>query len=54
MNRGSDLNLTNGNTDLYLIYMLIVDKYFDGRAITISYAFKKDVKGERHGSAAER
>jgi len=24
------------------------------RAVSISYAFKKDVKGERHGSAAER
>lgn len=24
------------------------------RAITVSYAFKKDSKGERHGSAAER
>ena len=24
------------------------------RAIAISYAFKKDSKGERHGSAAER
>lgn len=24
------------------------------RAISVSYAFKKDAKGERHGSAAER
>ena len=24
------------------------------RAISVSYAFKKDTKGERHGSAAER
>jgi splicing factor 3B subunit 4 len=24
------------------------------RAITVSYALKKDGKGERHGSAAER
>jgi len=29
-------------------------QYLCNRAITISYAFKKDVKGERHGSAAER
>ncbi|VDM32994.1 unnamed protein product [Hydatigera taeniaeformis] len=29
-------------------------QYLCNRAITISYAFKKDSKGERHGSAAER
>jgi len=29
-------------------------QYLCNRAITISYAFKKDAKGERHGSAAER
>ena len=27
---------------------------FVSRAITVSYAFKKDTKGERHGTAAER
>ncbi len=27
-------------------------QYLCNRAITISYAFKKDSKGERHGSAA--
>jgi len=27
-------------------------QYLCNRAITISYAFKKDAKGERHGSAA--
>ncbi|KAH9508710.1 Splicing factor 3B subunit 4 [Bulinus truncatus] len=30
------------------------DQYLCNRAITISYAFKKDAKGERCGSAAER
>lgn len=29
-------------------------QYLCNRTITISYAFKKDAKGERHGSAAER
>jgi len=29
-------------------------QYLCNRAISISYAFKKDSKGERHGSAAER
>lgn len=29
-------------------------QYLCNRAITISYAFKKDAKGERHGSASER
>ncbi|WAR15782.1 SF3B4-like protein [Mya arenaria] len=29
-------------------------QYLCNRAITISYAFRKDSKGERHGSAAER
>lgn len=29
-------------------------QYLCNRQITISYAFKKDAKGERHGSAAER
>ncbi|CAK9296634.1 unnamed protein product [Gordionus sp. m RMFG-2023] len=29
-------------------------QYLCNRAITISYAFKKDSKGERHGTAAER
>ncbi|KAF8560696.1 hypothetical protein P879_08276 [Paragonimus westermani] len=29
-------------------------QYLCNRAITLSYAFKKDSKGERHGSAAER
>merc|ERR1719431_1930783 len=29
-------------------------QYLCNRAIVISYAFKKDSKGERHGSAAER
>merc|ERR1719482_2111454 len=29
-------------------------QYLCNRAITVSYAIKKDAKGERHGSAAER
>ncbi|GAB1602278.1 polyadenylate-binding protein 1-like [Argonauta hians] len=29
-------------------------QYLCNRPITISYAFKKDIKGEKHGSAAER
>ena len=29
-------------------------QYLCNRAISISYAFKKDSKGERHGSAAGR
>lgn len=29
-------------------------QYLCNRAITVSYAFKKDSKGDRHGSAAER
>lgn len=29
-------------------------QYLCNRAISVSYAFKKDSKGERHGSAAER
>jgi len=29
-------------------------QYLSNRAISVSYAFKKDAKGERHGSAAER
>ena len=38
-------------TDLCL---LLAGQYLCNRAISISYAFKKDSKGERHGSAAER
>merc|ERR1712197_193751 len=38
-------------TDLCI---LIAGQYLCNRAISISYAFKKDSKGERHGSAAER
>ncbi|OWR44824.1 spliceosomal protein on the X [Danaus plexippus plexippus] len=30
------------------------NQYLCNRPISVSYAFKKDVKGERHGSAAER
>ncbi|CAB5201624.1 unnamed protein product [Rhizophagus irregularis] len=29
-------------------------QYLMNKPITVSYAFKKDGKGERHGSAAER
>ena len=29
-------------------------QYLCNRAITCSYAYKKDAKGERHGTAAER
>lgn len=29
-------------------------QYLCNRSISVSYAFKKDSKGERHGSAAER
>lgn len=29
-------------------------QYLCNRPISVSYAFKKDAKGERHGSAAER
>ena len=29
-------------------------QHLSNRAISVSYAFKKDSKGERHGSAAER
>jgi len=29
-------------------------QYLCNRPITVSYAFKKEAKGERHGSAAER
>ena len=29
-------------------------QFFGGKAITIQYAFKKDGKGERHGTQAER
>ncbi|KAF8065905.1 SF3B4 [Scenedesmus sp. PABB004] len=29
-------------------------QYLCGRAITVSYAYKKDTKGERHGTPAER
>ena len=29
-------------------------QYLDGRAIDVSYAYKKDTKGEKHGSMAER
>lgn len=29
-------------------------QYLCNRAITVSYAFKKEAKGERHGTAAER
>ena len=29
-------------------------QYLCNRPISVSYAFKKDSKGERHGSAAER
>ena len=32
----------------------LAGQYLCNRAISISYAFKKDSKGERHGSAAER
>ena len=34
--------------------MFLAGQYLCNRAISISYAFKKDSKGERHGSAAER
>ena len=30
------------------------NQFFCNKTITVSYAFKKDTKGERHGSAAER
>ena len=42
--------------DLYLNLYLPPPpgQYLCNRAIAISYAFKKDSKGERHGSAAER
>jgi len=29
-------------------------QYFHNKVIHVSYAYKKDTKGERHGSAAER
>jgi splicing factor 3B subunit 4 len=29
-------------------------QYLCNRPISVSYAFKKEAKGERHGSAAER
>ena len=29
-------------------------QYLDGRAIDVTYAYKKDTKGEKHGSMAER
>lgn len=29
-------------------------QFLMNRAITVSYAFKKDTKGERHGTPAER
>lgn len=29
-------------------------QFFGGKAITVQYAFKKDGKGERHGTQAER
>jgi len=29
-------------------------QYFYNKVIHVSYAYKKDTKGERHGSAAER
>lgn len=29
-------------------------QYLAGKAVTVQYAFKKDGKGERHGSQAER
>ena len=37
---------------LVLHFILFLILFF--RAISVSYAFKKDSKGERHGSAAER
>ena len=36
------------------LYFSCLGQYLCNRAIAISYAFKKDSKGERHGSAAER
>ena len=35
----------------FVLYPIIVTRF---RAISVSYAFKKDTKGERHGTAAER
>ena len=29
-------------------------QFLGGKAITVQFAFKKDGKGERHGTAAER
>jgi splicing factor 3B subunit 4 len=29
-------------------------QFFGGKQITVQYAFKKDGKGERHGTQAER
>jgi hypothetical protein len=29
-------------------------QFFGGKQITVQYAFKKDGKGERHGTTAER
>jgi len=30
------------------------NQFFGGKQITVQYAFKKDGKGERHGTQAER
>lgn len=35
-------------------YLAMNGQYLCNRPITCSYAFKKDTKGERHGTAAER
>jgi splicing factor 3B subunit 4 len=38
----------------YNNFLAMNGQYLCNRPITCSYAFKKDTKGERHGTAAER
>lgn len=44
------LTAMNGTTSL----TLTIGQFFGNKIISVQYAFKKDSKGERHGSQAER
>ena len=52
------LSAMNGNSPLHLIIVLndflttIIGQFFANKTINVMYAYKKDTKGERHGSAA--
>jgi len=39
-------------SNIFNPFFTFLGQYFQNRVIHVSYAYKKDTKGERHGSAA--